>query len=192
MVATSGDGVTMIPTAVITTRGDVDLAPALSGIPDEWPKVIWDNSERDADLKVYGYFAALREVETEYVYTQADDAVIVAQALLAAWTPEDADRILLNVADGETPWISFGAIFRKDLVAPAIDRYLDAYHDGVLHDDVLKWCEVIFCEQTPWRNVDLGKQDLYQGNDNRMEWAKDHYSEQARVRELTRALAVTA
>ncbi len=182
----------MIPTAVITTRGDVDLAPALSGIPDEWPRVIWSNDERDYDMKVYGYFAALREVQTEYVYTQADDAVVDAQALLNAWTGEDADRILLNVADGDTPWISFGAIFRRELPHDPINRYLDAYHDGQLHDDVLKWCEVIFCEQTPWRNVDLGKVDLYGGNANRMERQPDHYTEQARIRGLTRALAVSA
>ncbi len=216
MVSASGDGV--IPTAVITTRGDVDLEPALSGIPAEWPIVVYINTGRIdvysadrgngfgrslhnvfggldtpiPDMKVYGYFAALHYVTTEYVYTQADDAVVDAQALLDAWTEDDADRIFLNVADGDTPWISFGAIFRKDLSASALTRYMDAYHDGLLHDDVLDWCEVIFCEQTPWRNVDLGKRDLYQGNANRMEWQPNHYSEQARVRDLARALYVTA
>lgn len=176
-------------TAVITTRGDVDLAPVLESLPD-WPVIVWNNRERPWDAKVYGYFAALREVETDYAYTQADDAVVDAQALLDAWTPEDEDRILLNVADGDTPWISFGGIFKKSLPEPAIVRYMNAYCDGQLHDDVLLWCEVIFCEQVPWRNVDVGKRDLpHQANPNRMEHQPSHYGEQARVRELTRALA---
>ena len=181
----------MTPTVVITTRGDVDLAPALSGIPDGWPVVVWNNAERGDDLKVYGYFAALDEVETEYAYTQADDAICPAGELLERWSEDEhGDRILLNVADGDTPWVSFGALFRKDLPRAALTRYMDAYHDGHLHDDVLKWCEVIVCELTPWVNVDLGKQDLpHQANRNRMEHQPDHYAEQARIREKARALA---
>lgn len=182
-------------TAVITTRGDVDLTPVLGSLEPVFGRniVVWDNSERDYDMKVYGYFAALREVRTPYVYTQADDAIIDAQALLDAWTPEDENRILLNVADGDTPWISFGAVFRRELSEEPINRYLDRYHDGILHDDVLLWCEVIFCQLTPWRNVDLGKQDLpHHGNANRMEHQPSHYQEQQRIRNNCEPLRMVA
>lgn len=178
-------------TAVIVTRGDVPLDDVLASLKPVFGDriVVWDNSERDADLKVYGYFAALREVETEYAYTQADDAIVDAQALIDCWRAVDEDRIVLNVADGDTPWISFGGLFRKNLPNAAINRYIDAFHDGQLHDDVFKWCEVIFCELTPWRNVDLGKVDLpHFTNANRMEHQKDHYTEQSRVREKARSL----
>lgn len=178
----------VIPTAVITTRGDVDLNYVTFWLPDEWPVVVWDNSVRD-DMKVYGYFAALQEVKTEFVFTQADDAIVPAQRLLDAWTDDDTDRIVLNVADGDTPWISFGGIFHRDLPGPAIDRYVDAYG----WDDVPLWCEVIFTSLAPWRNVDIGKVDLpWQRNPNRMEHQPDHYSEQARVRAKCQSLRVAA
>lgn len=175
----------MIPTAVIVTRGDVDLAPVLESLPADWPVIVWNNAERD-DMKVFGYFAALRDVQTEYVYTQADDAVCPAAELLAAWTDEDADRILLNVADGDTPWISFGAIFRRTLPDAALAAYLSAHP---FDDEVKLWCEVIFCELTAWRNVDLGKTDLpWCSAPNRMWMQPNHYTDQAAVREKALAL----
>jgi hypothetical protein len=32
--------------AIIVTRGDVDLRPVLDSLPDEWERVVWDNSGR--------------------------------------------------------------------------------------------------------------------------------------------------
>jgi hypothetical protein len=180
------------PTAVIVTRGDVDLRPALEAIPKEWPRVIWDNSKRSEDLKVYGHFAALAEVQTEYVYMQDDDAVCPAAALLEHWDEGlHGDKILLNEADDQTPWISWGAIFHRDLPAPAIQRYVDAYGMG---DDVLLWCDMIFSTLTPWVNVDLGWKNLaWARADNRMCQVPTHYQEQQRVRKNCLALtAVTA
>lgn len=179
----------MIPTAVIVTRGDVDLEPALSGIPPQWPLVVWDNSLREKDLKVYGHFAALAEVDSEYVYMQDDDAVCPARGVLAAWDEAaHGDLILLNEADGETPWISWGAIFRRDLPAAAIDRYVAAYG---MSDDVLLWCDMIFSTLTPWANVDLIGQVQHLPHaraENRMCMRADHYAEQGRVRTLAEAL----
>lgn len=177
----------MIPTAVIVTRGDVDLAPVLDSLPAGWPKLIWNNSEKLVDLKVYGHFAALADVETEYVYMADDDAICPAQAVLDAWSEkEHADKILTNVRDGDTPWISWGAIFRKDLPGPAIDRYVSAYG---FDDDVLLWCDLIFALLTPWVNVDLGVEHLPHARAaNRMVMKPTHYTEQARIREKVAAL----
>lgn len=178
----------MIPTAVICTRGDVPLGPVLDSLPKEWPVVVWNGQERGNEERIYGYFAALDEVETEFVYTNADDAVCPAQELLDNWTEEDSGRILLNERDGETPWISFGAIFNKSLPKPAFDRYLSAYPRD---DDFLLWCELIFTTLTPWRNVGLGKIDLpWNTNPNRMEWQPNHYVDQARVRDRCWSLSV--
>lgn len=174
-------GAVVIPTAVIVTRGDVDLAPVLDSLPAEWPVVVWDNSKREEDLKVYGHFAALIEVQTEYVYMQDDDAICPAQAVLDAWRPEYADKILLNVPDGETPWISWGSIFHKDLPWPALSAYQDAYPRD---DDFLLWCDVIFSTLTPWVNVDLGADHLdYAYAAYRMWKQPNHYIDQARVKE---------
>lgn len=176
----------MIPTAVIVTRGDVDLTPVLESLPTDWPVAIWDNSKQPEDLKVYGHFAALSEIETDYCYMQDDDAICPAAELLAAWKPAYRDRIFLNEADGETPWISWGAIFHRKLPAPAIARYVDAYG---MSDDVLLWCDMIFSTLTPWTNVDLGRTSLpHAAAPNRMWMQPDHYSEQARVRDNCLAL----
>lgn len=176
----------MIPTAVFVTRGDVDLKPALDAIPAEWPVVIWDNSKRPENLMVYGHFAALPEVETEFVYMQDDDAVCPAQALLDAWKPEYADRYLYNEKEGETPWISWGGIFHKDIPAKAISRFVAAYG---MSDDVLLWCDLIFAQLTPSVSVDLGWDNLpHFRAQNRMVMQPGHYEAQARIREMCAAL----
>ena len=179
----------LTPTAVIVTRGDVDLAPVLESLPGDWPVVVWDNSEREEDLKVYGHFAALSEVRTDYVYMQDDDAICPAQAILDAWNEsEHADKILTNVGDSGnvTPWISWGAIFRCDLPSLAIAKYVYAYG---MSDDVLLWCDMIFSTLTPWVHVDLGVQHLPHARaENRMCMRADHYAEQDRVKALAEAL----
>lgn len=177
----------MIPTAVIVTRGDVSLEPVLESLPPEWPVCIWNNAEREQDLKVYGHFAALAEVETEYVVMQDDDAVCPLAELHAAWDESlHADRILLNEADGETPWISWGAIFHRDLPAKAIDRFVAEYG---MSDDVLLWCDLIFSQFTPWTNVNLGWRNLpWSRAANRMVMKPTHYDEQARIRALCASL----
>ncbi len=180
-------GACVIPTVVIPTRGDVDLAPVLASLPSEWPVVIWDNSQRDQDLRVFGRYAALAEVETEYVYTQDDDAVCPAQLIADAFDPAvDQDRIVLNERDGYTPWVASGAIFRRDLPAAAIERFIARYGMG---DDVLWWADVIVAALTQWRNEWFGCESLDWHNDpNRMFMQPTHYTEQARVRRLCEEL----
>ena len=182
----AGQGGGVIPTAVIVTRGDVDLDPILASLPKSWPVAVWDNSKRGQDLKVYGHFAILPEVETEFVYMQDDDAICPAAALLKKWKPRYADRIFTNVGDGDTPWISWGAIFHKDLPKPAIRRYIDAYG---MDDDVLLWCDLIFSALTPWTNVDVGVEHLpWFRAPNRMVMKPTHYTEQARILDKCAAL----
>ncbi len=185
MGARAGGGV--IPTVVIPTRGDVDLAPVLASLPPEWPVVVWDNSDRDRDLRVYGRYAALAEVETEYVYTQDDDAICPAQLIADAFNPvTDRDRIVLNERDGETPWVAGGAIFHRDLPAAALERFIARYGMG---DDVLWWADVIVAALTQWRNEWFGCESLDWHNDpNRMFMQPTHYTEQARVRRLCEEL----
>ncbi len=180
-------GVGVIPTAVLVTRGDIDLAPVLDSLPPEWPVVIWNNAERPVDLKVYGHFGALAEVETEFVYMQDDDAICPAAKLLKAWEPKATEGYYLyNEADDQTPWISWGGIFHRDLPWPAIDRFVSRYGWS---DDVLLWCDLIFGCLTPHVNVDLGWENLpHYKAANRMVMQPGHYEEQDRIRELCAAL----
>ncbi len=176
-------------TAVLVTRGDIDLSPVLDSLPDKWPVVIWDNSERPVDLKVYGHFGALAEVETEFVYMQDDDAICPAAELRKAWMVGGATfhgRYLYNEKGEETPWISWGGIFHRDLPWPAIDRFVSRYGWS---DDVLLWCDLIFGCLTPSCNIDLGWENLpHFRAENRMVMQPGHYAEQGRIRELCAAL----
>ncbi len=184
-MACAGGGV--IPTVVIPTRGDVDLSPVLDSLPPDWPVIVWNNAERSTDLRVYGRYAALAEVTTEYVYTQDDDAICPAEDIVAAFTPAfDQDRIVLNERDGYTPWVAAGAVFRRDLPAQALQRFIDRHG---LTDDVLWWADVIVAALTPWRNEWFGYEMLeWATAPNRMFSQPTHYTEQARVRALCEEL----
>src|SRR5262245_25366483 len=46
--------------AVIVTRGNVDLQPILDTLPYD-DIVVWDNSKRPTDLKILGRYEALEE-----------------------------------------------------------------------------------------------------------------------------------
>lgn len=95
--------------AIIVTRGDVDLAPILDSFPTEWERIVWDNGHygwphvniyKDGndwrpnghshgeitDLAVYGRYAAIEHTEAELIYVQDDDCVVSdPQALVNAW-----------------------------------------------------------------------------------------------------------
>lgn len=87
--------------AVIVTRGDVDLTRIIGSLPDEWEKIIWDNgakscyqvpdppivtsygiirnsrlSEQVPDLSVYGRYAAIEHAHGDLIYVQDDDCVV--------------------------------------------------------------------------------------------------------------------
>lgn len=171
---------------MIPTRGDVDLTPILASLPPAWPVVVWDNLTRPENLRVYGRYAALAEVETEFVYTQDDDAICPAAQIARAWKRSYRDMVFLNADDGETPWLGFGSIFRRDLPYVAIDRFTARYGWS---DDVLWWADVIVSQLTSWRNQPFGFESLpYAVEEHRMFMQPDHYAEQARIRELCEQL----
>ena len=94
--------------AVIVTRGNVDLAPIWESLPAEWEKIEWNNGrgrvrrwpgivdemrgfwEEDVvDLSVYGRYAAIAYASHEVIYVQDDDCIVSdPQAIVDAW--EDA------------------------------------------------------------------------------------------------------
>lgn len=95
--------------AVLVTRGDVDLQPVLDSLPQEWEKVIWWNGKaievilpdprwtRGAisrqipelpipDLSVYGRYAAIEYATGELIYVQDDDVIVSnPQEIVDAW-----------------------------------------------------------------------------------------------------------
>lgn len=100
--------------AVIVTRGNVDLTPVLNSLPPEWEQVVWNNAgsfdgehptvmrtpprsrtgrERarftDLDLpdqKVFGRYLAIGHARGELIYVQDDDCIVSdPHALVETW-----------------------------------------------------------------------------------------------------------
>jgi hypothetical protein len=78
--------------AVLVTKGDVDLTPILSSLPFD-DIVVWNNSKR-ADLKVYGRYQAVKEAKHSVIFTQDDDCIVDAAAVVAAYEP---GRVVCNM-----------------------------------------------------------------------------------------------
>lgn len=84
--------------AIIVTRGDCDLQPILESLPEDWDRVVWDNSRGvyvngmklvtapARDLTVYGRYAAIGYASHDLIYVQDDDCIVSdPQAIVEEW-----------------------------------------------------------------------------------------------------------
>lgn len=97
--------------ACLVTRGDVDINPIIDSLPEEWEKIIWDNSRgcwevcrpvfsgriggtvhsvrlihQGGDLSVYGRYAAIEYASHDLIYVQDDDVIVSdPQAIVQEW-----------------------------------------------------------------------------------------------------------
>jgi len=192
-------------TAVIVTRGDVDLDPILATLPYE--VVVWDNSV-ETDLKVYGRYAAIMRVRTPLVYFQDDDVIFIAhRQLLDEYDTQSAgghvtDTIVANmdaawVASGhyeDMVMVGAGSICHRDVPERFLQRYASIYP---LDDLFLYECDFILGTLAPWKRVDLGyavRDDIFRDGSNRLcdqPWQEAWKAEARRrargLRELERA-----
>lgn len=145
--------------AIIVTRGNVDLEPILATLPYD-DIVVWNNAEREHDLKVFGRYAAIPETRNPVVYWQDDDVVFTAHdELLKAYEP---GRLVCNMDQG---WIDgagygdflgmvgAGSLCDATIPAEIFARYL-AKHP--FDDDLLLECDFAFGTMAPFKRVDLG------------------------------------
>jgi hypothetical protein len=110
--------------AIIVSRGDVNLAPVMDSLPGEWERLVWSNAgycwewarglERHwpvVDCSVYGRYAAIEHASGELIYVQDDDCIVSdPQAIIGAWHRANTqclrDRIAAmphDILDG-SPW----------------------------------------------------------------------------------------
>lgn len=176
--------------AVLVTRGDVDLSEILAsiaaaGIEDV---IVWNNAERSADLSCYGRYAGIAEARHEFIYHQDDDLIAPISELLAEYDPvEDRQTIVANNRADET-WLltAMGTLFHRSLGETCFDRYISLYGFDA---DFCRVSDVVFAYQHPYRRVVLGYRDLpWQTAANRMYHQPDHYLVRERARERTLAL----
>jgi hypothetical protein len=190
-------------TAVIVTRGDVDLDPVLRSLPSEWSRVVWDNSKKKADMMVYGRYAPLRfEVETSHVYFQDDDVIVSDPlAIAAAWEP---GHIVCNMPPAfrhdfysDHALVGFGAVCETHLPEQAFSRFWahpratkvrqDLNPGGVVSDFFHRTCDVIVTALMPRILVDVPKENLpWATGESRMYRQPGHVGERQWMLKLAR------
>lgn len=141
------------------TRGDCNLTPILDTLPYD-DIVVYDNS-LEPDLKTFGRYTAIRRAKHPIIYSQDDDIILTAHdELLNLYEPG------LLIANMPSPWyertgydtirqafLGAGSLFHRDLLFPAIDRYLaDWPADLIFH----QYVDVITGLLTPHKRYDLG------------------------------------
>jgi len=128
--------------ACLVTRGDRPdmLERIIATLPyDE--VIVWDNSERPQDLKVYGRFAAMAEAKHDVCYTQDDDCIFRDHDALMAEYEEDVPTYTYGHGDndggyGDLPLPPGGALVPKHVAFDAFARYIQEWpmDEGLLYE----------------------------------------------------------
>jgi hypothetical protein len=114
-------------TAVLVTRGDVDLTLIRSSL---WPfrDVLIYNNSLNLDYKVFSRYLAAQMARTDYVYVQDDDCIIDLPHY--PWDQVSSSHILCNMPQGHrknymgrVQLVGFGAVFPKALIRPTFTEY---------------------------------------------------------------------
>ena len=174
-------------TLTIPTRGDVDLDPILSTLPDFADVIVWDNSVRK-DFGIYGRYKALGLAKTGVIATQDDDVIVTCwDDILAAYKPA---TLTVNYPQPfDVPWVARGAIFDRDLPDRAFRRYWRTHRfDREFTHHV---CDAVFALLTRDVTViDGGSEDLPHGFDEgRVSTSKGWYDDK-RPKVIERCLAL--
>jgi len=192
--------------ACLVTRGDVDMQPIFDTLP-YGEVVIWDNSKREKDWKVWGRYEAIRETDKPVIFFQDDDCLVHCHyELLDAYEPGvvvgnmlDADVARLAYYH-DTTLLGWGALFDRHLPDAAFEKWQRYYP--------LDWefktglgAETVFPMLSRTKTIIKGVQWLDQGGpvlerENRM-WRQPNFYQQrdfwmARAREVRDRLARAA
>jgi hypothetical protein len=195
--------------AVIVTRGDIDLAPILSSLHAALcisDIVVWNNSVYQ-DLSVYGRYAGIEQANEDLIFVQDDDLVLPPSSIeQIAWECDSGGseygRLVCNMPQQfrhdfyqEHALVGLGACFHRDLPDRAFRRWMDwrSYIAewpppfALLGGDWFgRTCDIVFTALTPRVLVDVPYENLpWASAPNRM-WMqkKTHQKERARMLEL--------
>lgn len=185
--------------AVLVTRGDVDLTPILDSIHAAGVReiVIWDNSKR-RDFKVYGRyrgaFEAHRVEEPRHpvIYTQDDDCLVDVAAVLAAYQP---GRVVCNMPLAKRSeyaaiapriaLVGWGACFDENLIH-ALGRYTRRFGADEL---LLRECDRVFTALNPTTLIDVPVRHLPHAFVGRMGNETRHLGDLAEIQRRIAALS---
>jgi hypothetical protein len=149
--------------AILVTRGNVDLAPIVDSLPYE-DIIVWDNSDETIpDYKVFGRYAALKLAKHSVVYWQDDDIIFNRhEELLAAFNEHGGQYLISNM---DQAWIEgagygdFLGMVGAGSLCPADlpDRIFGEYFKQFPFDeDMLYEPDFAFGVLAPFKRVDLG------------------------------------
>lgn len=171
-------GAVITVSAVIVTRGNVDVGEILESLPDHWEKVVWCNGKTlkggavgailplfsgDHDKSVYGRYEAIDYASGDVIYVQDDDCIvadpeaIVEGWLVPAWGRHD--HVVCNMPPAfrhdfyqEHALVGFGAAFHRDAPKRAFDRFraweVDTKSE-VSRKEFYDTCDIVFTGLTP-------------------------------------------
>ncbi len=145
--------------AIIVTRGNVDLEPILHTIP--YPDVVvWNNTEREHDYKPFGRYAAIPETKNPVIFWVDDDVKFTNHdALLRAYEPGklianmDADWIKGAGYEGIVAMQGAGSLCDASLPAEVFARYFAEYP---WDEDARIEADFIFGVLAPAKVIDIG------------------------------------
>ncbi len=187
--------------AVIVTKGDVDLSPILESLPFD-DIVVWDNSKEAQDAKVYGRYLGIERAKHDFVYVQDDDCIIRASyaCVLSRWPElcrlgvtghrhvDERQEILCNVPSPDhrkfydglgMSLVGWGAIFHRSLVGCFEDYFAQWPKDELF----LRECDRVFTSLNPFYNVQLPITHLAHAHGkDRMGMEKRHGNDLAEIR----------
>lgn len=146
--------------AVIPTRGDVELSPILATLGWCDDVIVWDNSAHQTDHGIYARYVAIQKAIHPVIITQDDDLIFTGwNELIEAYEP---DVLTVNYPEPyDIPWVGCGAIFDRRLPSVAHRKYLSSHpYDRFFTHSA---CDGIFALLTPTKVLDLGYVDLAHG-----------------------------
>lgn len=130
---------------VIPTRGDVDLSRILDSLklPSIGEIIVWEGNS------VWGRYQAAMKARNSIVYTQDDDCVTDAAAVIRAYDPGFIVNAMTPAHNKQYPnhitLLGFGSIF---------DRSLISVMDDFEHDDIfMRECDRVFTALVPHKSV---------------------------------------
>lgn len=195
--------------AVVVTRGNVDLDPVLYSLGFFGEVIVWDNSVA-IDLAVYGRYRAIRSCASDVIYVQDDDCVLTTFALTRICDAYQPEKLVANMPEpfrqhyADSCLVGFGAIFDRGLPNDAFERFYEYEEPGELvdpgtldypagdwlarHDDTFaRTCDVVFTAMTCLDFVDVPyeNRDFATGPD-RMYRQDAHVGERSRMLERAR------
>lgn len=146
--------------AVLVTRGDVNMQPILDSLP--YPEVVvWDNSKRPFDCKVFGRYLGILETTKPVIYVQDDDCIVPPHAHEAMRNAYGPGEIVANMPDShrpdEPPMLGWGALFDRDLPWQAFQKWCPEHPIDRLF---IGYPESIFTALVPSVRRDFGHTDL--------------------------------